>query len=187
MNEIQRLKQQLDMVLKSETSRVEDFEGEQTELVALKEDMETTLSTVENLKPPFEVESVASQSELEQLRAALEATEAKLQEEHIQTTMKIQSTFEMAEHVKVDAGLRELELESTLQKTKAEVLELKAHLSIATELLGISQINKELKDEMDEAKASQFESEMRLIKATTDVTELKANILDKESTSATKA
>lgn len=261
MNEIQRLKQQLDMVMKSETS---DSEITQTELTAMKQNLETALSTVENLKvqihekeiaeeeakliasetqkqlemanatieslhnegcnlqeslssatskleesrirvsaleemvkelqasveddeverekPRFEVEFPASESELEELRVALEAAEAKLQEEQIQTTMKIQSALEMAELVKVDAGLRELELESTLQGTKAELLEFKARLlSMETELPGISQLNKELKDEIDKAKASRFDAEMRLIQATTDVTELKANLLDKET------
>ncbi|XP_020578247.1 interactor of constitutive active ROPs 2, chloroplastic isoform X2 [Phalaenopsis equestris] len=263
MNEIRRLKQQLDMVMKSETSQVEDSETVQTELAALKQDMEATQSTVENLKvqinekviveeeaklaaseiqkqlemanatieslrsegcglqqslnsvtsnleesklrvsaleemvkelqlsveddevggkPPSEAESVASESELELLRAALEAAEAKLHEEQIESTMKIQSAIEMAEHVKVDAGLRELELESTLQKTTAELLDLKARLlSMETELPAISRMNEELKDEMDKAMASHFDSEMRLIKASTEVTELKSNLLDKET------
>ncbi|PKU69207.1 interactor of constitutive active ROPs 2, chloroplastic [Dendrobium catenatum] len=170
--------------LNSETSKLEESRVRINALEEMVKELQSSVEDdeIERGKPPFEVESVASQSELEQLRAALEAAEAKLQEEQIQTTMKIQSAFEMAEHVKFDAGLRELELESTLQKTKAELFELKARLlSLETELPGISQINKELKDEMDEAKASQFESEMRLIKATTDVTELKANILDKET------
>ncbi|XP_020590250.1 interactor of constitutive active ROPs 3-like [Phalaenopsis equestris] len=105
-----------------------------------------------------------------------------MHEEQIESTMKIQSSIEMAEHVKVDAGLRELKLESTLQKTTAELLELKArHLSMEIELPAMSRMNDELKYEMAKAMASQFDSEMRLIKATTEVTELKENHLDKET------
>ncbi|PKU76546.1 Interactor of constitutive active ROPs 5 [Dendrobium catenatum] len=91
MNEIQRLKQQLD---KSKTSHVEDFE--------------------KRVKPLFEVKSVASQSELKQLGAALEATEAKLQEEQIQTTMKMPDRVEMVIE-RLNADGRDLVSESGIE------------------------------------------------------------------------
>ncbi|KAK8946874.1 hypothetical protein KSP39_PZI007253 [Platanthera zijinensis] len=266
MNEIQRLKQQLDTVKESETVHLMNFQKAQTELDALKDDMETNLFTgerlrfqisekekaeeeaklvvsvtrkqfeianstiealrsdarnlqssfdtatsmleesrvrisaleemlmehqafreedveVEKRKPPQNVESTSFEHELEQLKAALEAAETKLQEEQIQTTMQIQSVYEMAEHVMVDAGIRELELESTLHKTKEELLELRTRfLSMEMEFLpSILQSNEELKGEIEKANASQYGFEMKLMKATTNVTELKANLLDKET------
>lgn len=258
MSEIHRLKQQLDIVVKCETDQMEDSQMAQTELNALKDDMEATLFTVERLRfqicekekaeqeakitvsethkqlemakatienlhsegcklqeslnsttkmleesrarvSALEEKVIKLQSsgeddeverksppkveyELEQLRDALEAAEVKIQEEQIQTTMQIQSAYEMAEHVKVGAGLRELELESMLQKTNAELVELKAQLlNMGMELHGISQNNKELKGEIEKAKSNEFDSELKLMRATTDYTELKANLLDKET------
>ncbi|RWW52514.1 hypothetical protein BHE74_00041056 [Ensete ventricosum] len=184
MNEIQRLKVQLEMVLKSEAVYLKQSEVARTELQDLKQDMSETLSTVENLKVQLrdskkleaeahtlvdetreqlemakttikalhseglklkesfsfearvnsleEVKNLntndlseevhygklsektrdnSMESEVRQLRSALEAVEIKYQADQIQRTMQIRSAYELMERVKSECGLKEAELE----------------------------------------------------------------------------
>lgn len=115
--------------------------------------------------------------EIEQLRSALEAAETRCQEEQMQSTMQMQSAYELAEHEKYESNLREAEV----KKAKAEVEELKANLmDKETELQSISAENEGLNLEI---KRRQSESglEIELAKAKAVVTDLKANLMDKET------
>lgn len=113
--------------------------------------------------------------EIEQLRSALEAAETRCQEEQIQSTMQIQSAYELVEHKKYESNLREAELEAEVKKTKAEIEELKANLmDKETELQSISAENEGLNLEIKRCQLSQTESKAI-------VTDLKANLMDKET------
>ncbi|KAG0496346.1 hypothetical protein HPP92_001037 [Vanilla planifolia] len=263
MNEIQKLKQQIDMAMKAEADRSQDHDTAQIELDALKKDMAAALYTVQNLNAKVREKETAEEeaknfisetqkqlemanatietlrtegsdlfeylnstsskleesrvrvsaleemvkelqadlesedvehrkllhasdsggthSELVQLRAALEAAEARYQEEQIRNTMELQSAYEMAECVKVKAGMRETELGSTLGMAMSEISDLKVRLlDKETAVQSLSEMNKELNHKIEDEKANQFDSELKLMKATTDLTDLKARLLDKE-------
>lgn len=122
--------------------------------------------------------------EIEQLRSALEAAETRCQEEQMQSTMQMQSAYELAERKKYESNLREAELEAEVKKAKAEVEELKANLmDKETELQSISAENEGLNLEIKRRQLSQSESglEIELAKAKAVVTDLKANLMDKET------
>ncbi|KAI0519873.1 hypothetical protein KFK09_007334 [Dendrobium nobile] len=82
---------------------------------------------IERVKPLFEVKSVASQSELKQLRAALEATEAKLQEEQVQTTMKMPDRVEMVIE-RLNADGRDLVSESGIENVFVIIKKVNLHI-----------------------------------------------------------
>ncbi|KAG0503148.1 hypothetical protein HPP92_003220 [Vanilla planifolia] len=263
MNEIQMLKQQLDVVMKSKRTPSDDSNATLTELEALKDDMAAVLQNVQNLsvqirekevveeevklvvsqtqkqlemanatidtlraessnlleslnstrfkleesrgrvsaleevvkqlqvdededvekqEPSYSTEFGSWHSELAELRDALEAVEVKYLEEQIRTTTEIQSAYEMAELVKLNAEKRESELESALESRMAENSNFNIRLlDMETAFQTISAVNKELKEKMEREQAYKFDSELKLLKATTDWTELKANLLDKET------
>ncbi|XP_043698068.1 interactor of constitutive active ROPs 3-like [Telopea speciosissima] len=121
--------------------------------------------------------------EMGQLKVALEAAEARYQEEHIQYTMQIQSAYEMVEQTKSEACLRVAELEAELKKTKAYIEELKENLmNKETKLQRISEENEGLNMKIKQNKSSQREDELEveLQKLKADATDLKANMMDKE-------
>ncbi|XP_042505830.1 interactor of constitutive active ROPs 3-like [Macadamia integrifolia] len=122
--------------------------------------------------------------EMGQLKAALEAAEARHQEEHIQYTMQIQSAYEMVEQMKSEACIRVPELEAELKKTKAYIEELKGNLmDKETELQRISEENEGLNMTIQQYNSSPREDklEVELQKLKADVTDLKANLMDKET------
>ncbi|KAG0481199.1 hypothetical protein HPP92_012057 [Vanilla planifolia] len=112
------------------------------------------------IKLTLEAGSGALYSELELLRAA----------------------FDTADFVNVSSAMKESDLTSSLQKTNADFLELELRLvNMERELHAISEMNKELKEEMEKEKAGQVDSELKLIRANMDLRELKAILLDKET------
>ncbi|XP_043703137.1 interactor of constitutive active ROPs 3-like isoform X2 [Telopea speciosissima] len=122
--------------------------------------------------------------EVGNLKAALETAEARYQEGQIRWTMQIQSAHELVEQMKSQSGLREAELEAELKKTKGDIEELKANLmDKETELQSISEENEGLNMKIKQTKPSQREDEleMELRKLNTDVSDLKANLMDKET------
>ncbi|CAL9765049.1 unnamed protein product [Musa acuminata subsp. burmannicoides] len=256
MNEIQRLKVQLEMVLKSEAAYLKQSEVARTELQDLIQDMAETLSTVENLKVQLrnskkseveahtlvdetreqlemakttiktlhseglklkesfssearvnsleEVKNLntndlgeevhfgklsektrdnSMESEVRQLRSALEALEVKYQADQIQSTMQIRSAYELMERVKSESGLKEAALELLLNHTKVEITELRANLLKKEAELQHVADERELRTGNGEVQKAQMQSEfeLKLIKSTNEITELKANLMDKET------
>ncbi|PKA62655.1 Interactor of constitutive active ROPs 2, chloroplastic [Apostasia shenzhenica] len=81
-----------------------------------------------------------------------------------------------------NADVRECELESTLQRLSAELSDSKVLLiDKDTELQSFSEMNKQLKEEIEKCKANEFDLGMKLMKVNTFVTELKSNLMDKET------
>ncbi|XP_010244974.1 PREDICTED: interactor of constitutive active ROPs 2, chloroplastic-like [Nelumbo nucifera] len=122
--------------------------------------------------------------EVGQLKSALEAAEIRHQEEHIHSTMQIQIAYELVEKTKSEFSLKEAELEAELKKSKAIIEELKARLmDKETELQSISEENEGLniKIEKNQCKERESELEMELMKAKSDVADLKANLMGKET------
>ncbi|KAJ0979325.1 hypothetical protein J5N97_014799 [Dioscorea zingiberensis] len=119
MNEMQRLKVQLDIVIKSEAAYAKQYELAHTELQTMKQDI------------------------------ALEAAEIKHQEQQIQNTLHLHSVHELMEQMKIvtESELKNANAEiSELKKAnmELEVSELKAKLmDKETELQSIAEENKE--------------------------------------------
>lgn len=274
MNEIQRLKLQMEMVLKSEAAQARQSEVENSELQALKKDMEEAISIIGSLKVQFRdsekaeadakatvidtkqqleiarrtienllsdgskfmdsfslvaseleesrarvnlLEEVARklqegqsracsqalvhhnggcydsqkimcnslESEMEQLRSALEAAEMKYQEEQIQRIVQTQHGYEVMEQMKIDSRVRETELESALNNSKTEIIILKASLyDKEAELRNLSNMNKRLHEELEKAGTNQMESGLglKLKQSIASIRELKADLMNKETT-----
>ncbi|KAJ6303733.1 hypothetical protein OIU77_017584 [Salix suchowensis] len=243
---MQRLKNQLEMVVGSEASQTKHAESAYAELQGLRLELTETLSLVEKMKTELsdtrESEAQAlelvnkTQKQLEkanataemlraddvktleayrslsleleqsraqvksleelvsklqadpvticQLKSALEASETRYQEEYIQSTLQIRSAYEQVEHIKLESGHREAELEAELKKTKNNIEELRANLmDKETELQGISEENEGLALKIGKSQPSERESElaMELKKLEHDMEELKASLLDKEA------
>lgn len=122
--------------------------------------------------------------EVGQLRSALEASEARYQEEYIQSTLQIRSAYEQVELAKVESGKREAELEAELKKAKSNIEELRANLlDKETELQSISDENEGLNLKMEKIQPTERESELatEMKKLEHDLAELKASLLDKET------
>ena len=86
--------------------------------------------------------------------------------------------------MKTDYGLREAELESVLKNARTEIAELKAALvDRESEGQKLAAVNKKLNAEIEKAQVNQVDSEMeaKLMKSITDIAELKANLMDKET------
>ncbi|KAF3959472.1 hypothetical protein CMV_015712 [Castanea mollissima] len=120
--------------------------------------------------------------EVGQLRAALDAAEIRYQEEYIQSTLQIRSAYEQVEHMK--SSQREVELESELKKSKADIEELRAQLmDKENELQSISEENKGLSLKIGKNILNEKESdlEIELKKLEADLADLKETVLDKET------
>ncbi|KAA8549498.1 hypothetical protein F0562_001182 [Nyssa sinensis] len=129
-------------------------------------------------------ERTSVKAEVVQLRAALENAEIKYQDERIQSTLQIRSAYELVDRIKSASSLREAELEAELNKTKADIEELKANLmDKETELQCILEENEGLNTKLEKSLSCQreFELENELKKSKEDVEELKANLMDKET------
>lgn len=122
--------------------------------------------------------------EVGQLKAALDAAEIRYQEEYIQSTLQIRSAYEQIERTKSESCKREAELEAEVEKSKAHIEVLRAHLTDKeTELQSISDENQELNLKIGTNLSSEKEAEltMELQKSEADLGELKASLLDKET------
>ncbi|KAJ0960096.1 hypothetical protein J5N97_000128 [Dioscorea zingiberensis] len=216
IDEIERLKLQLEMVAVSEANQTKHAELVNGELQSLKENLAETLSLVDNMKSELKgckearaqaqaqvsqtllqlesarrtVETLSSdgmkameaynsiaseldqskaatmtlsrnlekstaslwdqmrlrqsfytlKSEVKRLKSTLETAETKYHEEQIQSTVQIRSAHELVEQMRSASSQREGELEDELEKTKAGVEALKAHLmDKETELQCISE------------------------------------------------
>ncbi|CAN1274881.1 Interactor of constitutive active ROPs 2, chloroplastic [Linum perenne] len=240
MNEIQRLKNQLQFVTESEATQSKHAESAHDDLQGLRMELSETLSLVERMKSDLsdcrrsEAEALdavgkaqkqleTSNLELEQskarvksleelvsklqklsveasadsessmettqneetnrlkeemnslkvevceLRADLEASETRYQEEYVQSTLQIRGAYEQVEKMKQESGEREAEMEAELKKAKAYIDELKA---ILTE-------KEELRPDIEETHPSELETDLKKLEH--DFTEMKASLLEKET------
>ncbi|CAN4118173.1 unnamed protein product [Withania somnifera] len=124
------------------------------------------------------------QVEVSQLRAALEVSGTRYQEEYIQSTLKIRSAYDLVEQSKSESIQREAEWEAKLKTTKADLEELKEKLmSKEATLRNISDENKELNMQVEKIQPADRESELDAVLKESESTlrVLRASLLDKET------
>lgn len=121
--------------------------------------------------------------EVSQLRAALEASERRYQEEYIQSTLQIRSAYEQVEKTKSESCQREAELEANLMVARADVEVLKKRLmDKETELKNIVENSKGLNLNVERSRSIQQEKlETEMQKSETILEALKASLMDKET------
>ncbi|CAJ2654339.1 unnamed protein product [Trifolium pratense] len=133
----------------------------------------------------IEEEICSLKSEVGRLTSALEISEAKYQEEQIQSTVQIKNAYKLMEQIKSESGQKQCELEAELQRKKTDIEELKANLmDKETELQGIMEENDNLNSKLEKSMSSQNEhgikKELKRLEQCVD--ELKADMMDKETT-----
>ncbi|XVF07959.1 hypothetical protein REPUB_Repub06bG0184300 [Reevesia pubescens] len=157
MNEIQKLKVQLEKAYESEAIQTKHAESAHAEIQNLRIELTETLSLVEKLK---------------------------YQEEYIRSKLQIRCAYEQVECIRTQSSQREAELEAELKRTKADVEELRANLmDKETELPSFSEENEGLNLKIEKNQSNERESELfeELKKLEADLTELKANLTAKET------
>lgn len=132
----------------------------------------------------IEAELVSLKSEVERLRSALEIAEMRYNEELIRSTVQSESTHELVEQIKSSSSVKVAELEAEIQKSKADIEELKANLmDKETELQGICEenddLNTRLKNTLSGQREIELEKERKKLKD--DFNNLKAVLMDKET------
>lgn len=122
--------------------------------------------------------------EVSQLRAALEASEKRYQEEYIQSTLQIRSAFELVEQTKSESCQREAYLEEKLKVAKADIEDLKARLmDKESELINLSNENKGLNLEVEGHHSIETDQVKIEFQESESVLEsLQASLMDKETT-----
>ncbi|KAK7285091.1 hypothetical protein RJT34_19849 [Clitoria ternatea] len=132
----------------------------------------------------LKAELISTKAEVGQLKSALDIAEVRYQEEYIQSTLQIRSAFEQLEHTKSEFGQREVELFEELRRVQADTEELKESLmNKESQLLSMSEENKELNFRIKETQSTNKESELviELKKLDADIVELKAKLSDRET------
>ncbi|GMI71264.1 interactor of constitutively active ROP2, ROP interactive partner 2, ROP interactive partner 3 [Hibiscus trionum] len=122
--------------------------------------------------------------EASQLRSELDAAEVRYQEEYIRSTLEIRGAYEQVERIKAQSCQKEVELEEELKKMKSTVDELRANLmDKETKKQSISEENEGLNLKIEKNQSDQREPElaMELKNLEANLTELKANLIAKES------
>lgn len=122
--------------------------------------------------------------EVSQLRAALEASEKRYQEEYIQSTLQIRSAFELVEQTKSESCQREAYLEEKLKVAKADIEDLKARLmDKESELINLSNENKGLSLEVEGHHSIETDQlKMEFQESESVLESLQASLMDKETT-----
>uniref|UniRef100_A0A0D9WC76 Uncharacterized protein n=2 Tax=Leersia perrieri TaxID=77586 RepID=A0A0D9WC76_9ORYZ len=108
-----------------------------------------------------------SGAEIEQLRTALEVAEVRYQEEQTRMTIETKTAYEMLENAKSEYECRVRSLELELKNKNDELTETKAALAVRSDGKSSEMMQPEL--------------EAKLMKSITDMTELKASLMDKET------
>ncbi|CDP07955.1 unnamed protein product [Coffea canephora] len=130
----------------------------------------------------LKVELNSIKLEVGHLRAALDASERRYQEEYIQSTLQIRSAYELVEKTKSESCQREAELEARLKVARADVDELKKRLmDKETELKNTTEKNKGLNGSVERDQCIQQELGTELKKSESIVEALKASLMDKET------
>ncbi|RDX92787.1 Interactor of constitutive active ROPs 3, partial [Mucuna pruriens] len=133
----------------------------------------------------LEAEVLSLKSEIGHLTSAIETAETKYQEEQIRSMVQIRNAYDLVEQIKSESGQRECELEAELKRKKADIQELKANLmDKETELQGIVEENENLNLKLEESMSSQNVHELKgeIKRLEECVAELKADMMDKETT-----
>ncbi|KAI3705347.1 hypothetical protein L1987_75583 [Smallanthus sonchifolius] len=126
--------------------------------------------------------------EVEKLRVELEGAEKRYQEEYIQSTLQIRSAYELVEQTRTESGQKVSVLEANLEKSKAELEDLKAKLAEKEEKLQhISEENTHLNGKLEKTEQTRTESsqkvsilEANLEKSKSELEDLNAKIAEKE-------
>ncbi|KAI7748220.1 hypothetical protein M8C21_022009 [Ambrosia artemisiifolia] len=112
-------------------------------------------------------ENSSLKMEVEKLKEELTRAEKKYQEEYIQSTLQIQSAYEVAEQTRTGLSQKVAILETELEKSRFDLEDLKAKLVEKEEkLLNITEENKSLNEKLEK-------TELATEKETEDVTDLK--------------
>ncbi|KAM3303370.1 interactor of constitutive active ROPs 3 isoform X1 [Capsicum chacoense] len=139
---------------------------------------------IDESKERIEAELFSLKSEVERLRADLEAAEIKYDKEKSRSALDIRNAYELVEQIKSMSKQREDELQGELQNFKTQIEELKANLmDKETELQGICEENENLIIKLENAKFGKGENELEkeLQRSKLDIENLKANLMDKET------
>ncbi|TVT98110.1 hypothetical protein EJB05_56601 [Eragrostis curvula] len=116
---------------------------------------------------------VSSDQEIEQLRTALEVAEVRYHEEQTRMCIETKTAYEMLENVKADCVRKVSELELQLKIKHDELMEAKAAYA--------GNAQQELPKTDATSGGMELELEAKLMKSITDITELKASLMDKEN------
>lgn len=164
----------LSLELEQSNNRVATLEELVSELQSA-QDIENMNSAQEN-RVNVEAEELKTelsnlQVEVSQLRAALEVSETRYQEEYIQSTLQIRSAYELVEQSKSESIQKEAEWEAKLEATTTDLEELKEKLMSKEDALrSISDENKHF---------STLDAVLKESESTLGV--LRASLLDKET------
>ncbi|RZC76507.1 hypothetical protein C5167_000571 [Papaver somniferum] len=108
----------------------------------------------------------------------LQTAKDKYEEEAVQKSMQLQSAHKLVEQRESEYFLRESELESALEQTKADIKDLKSNLvDKESKLQSISDLK--LEHEQTNQRESELDIEMKKLKA--EIADLRANMMDKET------
>lgn len=130
----------------------------------------------------LEAEISSMKSEIEHLRAALEAVEIRYNEEQTRSTLEIRSVYELMEKMKPISSNRETVLKEEVDNLKAEIEGLKENLmDKETELQGICDENETLRLENMQSGQRKYELEQELQKSKVHIENLKAKLIHKET------
>ncbi|XP_031111278.1 interactor of constitutive active ROPs 3-like [Ipomoea triloba] len=130
----------------------------------------------------LEAEISSMKSEIEHLRAALEAVEIRYNEEQTRSTLEIRGVYELMEQMKSISGNRETVLKEEVDNLKVEIEGLKANLmDKETELQGICDENETLRLENMQSGQRKYALEQELQNSKVDIENLKANLMHKET------
>nr|GMD67167.1 interactor of constitutive active ROPs 3-like isoform X1 [Ipomoea batatas] len=130
----------------------------------------------------LEAEISSMKSEIEHLRAALEAVEIRYNEEQTRSTLEIRGAYELMEQMKSISGNRETVLKEEVDNLKVEIEGLKANLmDKETELQGICEENETLRLENMQSGQRKYALEQELQNSKVDIENLKANLMHKET------
>lgn len=116
----------------------------------------------------------SSDVEIEQLRTALEVAEIRYQEEQTRMCIETKTAYEMLENMKAECARQVQGLELELKNKHDELMEAKAACA------GNEQ-QEVLPKSPDVTSGTQPELEEKLVKSSSDITELKASLMDKEN------
>ncbi|KAL6577271.1 hypothetical protein OROMI_011547 [Orobanche minor] len=152
--------------------------------VSLLEDLVSKLKADIITSEDSQMEISSLKLEVGHLRSALGSAEIRYNEERAQSAEEIQNALKMMEKIKSGSDQREAELESEIRRSKHEIEELKANLmDKETELQGICEENESLTVKLGSTLSGQrdIELEKMLNESKTEIENLKARIMDKET------
>ncbi|KAF7804489.1 interactor of constitutive active ROPs 2, chloroplastic-like isoform X1 [Senna tora] len=132
----------------------------------------------------LKAELISAKSEVGQLRSALDVAEVRYQEEYIQSTLQIRSTYEQLERTKSESYQIEAKLHEELKRAKADIEELRASLmDRESQLQSILEENEGLNIRIKQNQPSEIESQlvMELKRLDMDIEELKTSLYNREN------